>query len=562
MDETYSSLVQENEYLGHKYYLSLNFSLSNVTRSVTESDGTTNKENNGIIKENEINNVNLFFFDATNESSTYGTQILTFSIASTGIGGTSPNFTVTQQIQISDLKKLLGKTLHIYALVNITDYTPATDNTKTEEQNFLNSTFSVPSDKFGDRTSISRNFQMDTQGIACPMSNYEEFVLDLSDYSAATDQELISAINALFSGTYGSDGKLYKVSNSLSLERMIARIDFTDGSPYASISSPRSYTYKLNNVKSNITDCNIEGGGVYLKIHDMQIFNAAQSAYVFRHTAAGNNLSATIGSAEPFSKENSNENYGRPSIDNEEIIDYSYRWIADNDWSYKSTTIPSSDVLSSNHFFNQPSLTSDENPKWYIPKNSGYTNDIALNTPETVCSWLTASSSDQDYLKENSPYAPWFYVMENTLPSTSKMNKSFATGVVFHAVLCINSNMLPYTAENNGEVRITDESTGEYKILEWMEANPNDPEDQTGYYYLTYVYLIPHNVGLTSSVDGETGVYSSLNPMGIGVVRNNIYQLKLTGINNLPSPEEPDNYYLSMEIKVLAWAKRDITVSW
>ena len=79
----------------------------------------------------------------------------------------------------------------------------------------------------------------------------------------------------------------------------------------------------------------------------------------------------------------------------------------------------------------------------------------------------------------------------------------------------------------------------------------------------------------------ENNNENEMGPMEFAVVRNNIYQLTvedilkighplpIPGIETEPDPitpdtddEEPNDNYLSIAIKVLAWAKRDITVTW
>ncbi|MCH5235961.1 MAG: fimbria major subunit, partial [Muribaculaceae bacterium] len=80
-------------------------------------------------------------------------------------------------------------------------------------------------------------------------------------------------------------------------------------------------------------------------------------------------------------------------------------------------------------------------------------------------------------------------------------------------------------------------------------------------FVVTYYYFFRHNIEKDYKL-GYTG------PMQFGVVRNNIYKLSVTALNDLPmpydpsDPDEPQNAYMSVELKVLAWAKRDISVSW
>ena len=88
-----------------------------------------------------------------------------------------------------------------------------------------------------------------------------------------------------------------------------------------------------------------------------------------------------------------------------------------------------------------------------------------------------------------------------------------------------------------------------------------EEETPTYAYEVIYYYFFRHNIGEDYKL-GYTG------PMQFGVVRNNIYKLSVTALNDLPmpydpsDPDEPQNAYMSVELKVLAWAKRDISVSW
>lgn len=507
--------------LSATYFLKINVNnLTTDTRTETNVNGDTGFINNGVANERALTSATIYFFDSTN-----GNQVCTFQIESSSIDATSTPYSLTTEISIAELKQLIGKNLNVYVLGNISGYTLGSGTT--EEDKFLNGTFTTT---FGANNSYTREFFNGTEeGMICPMANYDKFTVNLASYvsgSQPTDAELVSAITSLFTGTYSS-GKLWSISNPLELERMIARIDYKNGSSQSVGGQRVNNLYILPNHQSGIPNCNI-GSGVYLKLNNITLFNADKDAYIFRHTSRGA-ASGTTATPQPFGVER----------DNATETD-TYNWIADCDWGKTDA------------FFNKPSLSDD----WFV-------------TPDLSSSMATADAIISKTIENNDNYSPWFYVMENTVSSTEDMTLENCTGLALELVLWDATTKAPYVGPRNDDLRITKTADGYYQVLKFKETNPTTNE---GYYYLTYRYLIPHNVpdesnvnngtGSTGTPDETTGKINGLKPMQIGIVRNNIYQLSLKGINNLPDPHEPDNFYLLVDLKVLAWAKHDISVTW
>lgn len=548
------------------FYISFNLALpSTGTRSTTtDGGGSSDGTLNGMDIENRIDNASLYFFDAIT-----GNKIFDFSTYEPGtlIKTETAPYKLTQEIPLEDFKKIFGKKINVYVLANIASFTIGNDNSKTEEQNFVNGTYTMT--EFGSQNSYSRLFYMGNQGMLCPMANYDKFEIDLSnvtiDPDATNGEVWQKAQNTLINDSYASNNDLWnvteyiktKTSNSsdgtLPLERMIARVDMKDSSEKNNeLFLLDGYTMEIIKTEVDPTTSQprqyIEKVPVYLQIYKTQLFNVNKSFYLFRHTAAGSNKEVT-GDVLPFGYENNASNTTIfPSGESE---NGKYNWIADCTLETKKTVewaegedaniLPSSASLS---FWNQPEI---QNQLWTIPGNVSQTNY------STFRDWIGRASSTD--LAATQGYAPWFYVTENTHPTTSKMSLPFATGIEYKVLVCKSNdqsatNKVDINEVPDGVLRITRTSDGYYQEPIYL-VNENSG------FYLSYKYLIRHNTADTSNVDGGHGGIQNgnENPMGIGIVRNNVYQLTVTGFKNLPDPHEPDEYYMTVETRVLSWAR-------
>ena len=541
--------------LSGDFYLSINVNVpsENSTRSETNEDGgSTSGTTSGSDNENKINSASLYFFDATTHSQVC--RFFAYKQLDYKQGDLDKSqWTITAKIEPSELRELIGKKLHLYILAN-TGY-PVLATGGNDEENFQNSIFtvsamgSIPVQEYG------------TGGQICPMANWDFFEIDALEGKSAEgkkDYELYEVVKELFTQDRSDGGKLWKIndtSNLLSLERQIARIDYKDGSTLVN----QPYLYKLDNATYQSGE---ENKDVYLKIVAMQLFNVNKEAYTFRHTQykrtaseeesevedpedGSDDETEKVAEDETPSFEPGVDVFGKER-DNKEGY---YNWIVSSDWSKKNSGSEFS-------FFNQMSSSTEEEKTVWDYNNKptgGYITMANLNAGRT-------------------DYTPWYYITENTVPSTEKMTLQYSTGIEFRVLVC-DAEGNPVEGSEGTTLRINLDG-GKFKEIEWSEGiNQTDDEGnetpiEPAGFYVNYRYLIQHNIpdskknnNKTSGMNGETGkIEGTLAPMQIGVVRNNVYQLSVTGIKSLPDPHEPDNQYLSVAIKILAWAKRDINV--
>ena len=520
------------------------------SRSTTKDNGTSSDlTDSGIALESTVESIQLFFFD-NSEGLQESEKYLLCSFSSTAASNPTKvektsDYLLTQKVEIDQLKKILGKKVRIYALANLTSNVDV--NEDTTESDFLKKT--IDDEYIAPFASIPVNDgNPTTYGRLCPMANYDYFDGDFTDCDEldgdATPGQVILEAEKIFNRPYeGSDAKpgdkKYAFTSPLSLERMVARVDFK-GNTLKIGETDYPYLYKLPNAESSIEACNSTDGGVYLKLSDLTLKNVLGSAYLFRHTAIGTktNVENVANDVEPFKVENDNTN------DAENF----YRWIASSEWG-----------------------KSAETKAWYSLDPT--------STPESIGKWLTSGDS---YVANTGGYSPWYYINENTVANIKFMNLNNSTYIEFKFELWDATTHEPYvkpttdetqsvanegeepeggeteTEEPEEEIRITltsGDKSGFYKVLE--------KDKVTGHYYLKYKYLIPHHLPInpSGSVDGDSGKFDGdLAPMQYAIVRNNIYQIGLTGITSLPHPNEPDNLFLAIDLKVLSWVRRDIDV--
>ena len=543
INEDFPVPADDENFMPTDLYFALDIMMPNEngSRSATEDGGGSEEPPlNGEGKEIEVSSAYIYFYNIDD-----GSFVTSFFVSQSMVnksqekieGKSDGVYKLTAKVEYEQLKALLGNNLNLYVLANPRDF----PGFHTEESDFLKSTFSF------------KPYPFVTGGILCPMSNLEKYEIDLSEYKVSegdSKSQVFDLIKGLFSGDY-EKGKLWDVSygkdkdkdtgkdkyegkGSLKLERSIARIDYK-----SSKTGDVKDLYRIANAK----------GDVFVKIVSMQLFNLSQKAFYFRHTAAAaEEVDKATGDILPFGNE---KNDGRlPAPEN------SYNWIADCDWEGTSPTY----TKNVSGFLNPMKSTTTENEK---------TNwSIGGDDSNLYCTTM------QDF--GTTDYKEWYYINENTLPSTTDMTLEKATGIAFRVIVC-NANGIPITGQAGGTFRITlggnaGDKEGHYRELEWTPTN--DEEKEPGGFYMTYYYLIEHNnnqypssdqSGSSSdnnTVNGKDGKRNNLDPMQIGIVRNNVYQLSVTGINNIPDTKEPDNYSLSIDIKVLPWVKRSISVSW
>lgn len=421
------------------------------------------------------------------------------------------------------------------------------------------------------------------------------------DLSALTTEDM----NILLSGEEGEvpDKTTYydtleKVQNiltrafdnkTLELERICARVDFADGSP----DSAHPYVYPLDDE----TDTDKK---LFVKMQSLNVFNIQKRGYVFRHTAPGDDLEATYdvenesyaveifgfengrnanngaGTEDATGNDNNEDPEGEGSEENQEA-DNSYRWVLDCAADYKRAMANSTtwDTSLEDNFFSDKKTYNDHFIN--IAQTDGTFKKEGNAQAPFVLTELFAKEDD-NYVNYNYPvksgsktrnYFPVRYISENTLPSQKAMIRGLSTGVAFEVLLCDNEGN-PYkvtdvtdktTLEEKGFVLAdSDETSGDYKGLRKVSYKGEDGYAKVGSdgtIYLTYYYFLRHNWDSSNPKKGA--------PMKFGVVRNNIYRLCVTGFDGLPvpfDPQDPDenDYAIAVDLKVLAWVKRDITV--
>ena len=549
------------------FYLHLHVNLPEEasSRSYTdnEEDGdSSDGQQQGQANESSVNSAYLFLYnvpaDSDDENGDDGNTLtgdnLVCSLIANSIKtkATDKSYDVYTKLEKEHLVDMAGKKMHLYVIANMSlpyDFAPATERDFLAKS-FSESTIGTYTKAFGDSE----------DGLPVPLSNYSYYVVDLSNIKLAEGvvddaghNKLLEVFKKIFRNEFRDDDgdkawlwkagetieendeEIYTGEGALRLERMVARIDYKP--------SNNGDIFELESATDNAKHTK-----VYLKLISMQLFNLGKEAYLFRHTSAGTKTVAT-GKHLAFGREKDN------TVDGEED-NTKYNWIADCDWDNKKSG-------TGFEFFNQMNKTTGEDA-------NGNPTDI-FTFSETDDAYLLTSKLAGMPTVEG--YHPWMYVMENTVSSTEKMTLQYSTGIEFRFVVCDASGKpIEKVAEGADPYRITmgadadGKKDGLFKEPDWeAEVKTDGKVEKPAGYYLTYRYLIDHNnegSGNNTSVNPDTGLASSKAPMKYAIVRNNIYRISLTGITSLPDPKEPDNPYLGVEIKILAWVKRSITVGW
>ena len=541
-------------------YLQLHVNLPSEsgTRSTTQDGGGSSSGiDKGESNESKVEKAYLFFFQASSTTDlTENTLVCSFeadktTVKNKNISSTDAGYDIYAKLEKEHLLAMAGKEMHLYVIANMdfgNYYKPANEDV------LLNGSFTERN--IGTYTKPFP-FGNERAGEILPLSNQQYYVVDLTkivlpegEEDDAGQNKLLSIFKKLFTEEYeeGDDkgilwkayststisddkGKeLYTGKGTLSLERMVARIDYAP-----KVDGNKIDVFQLQNAKDN------NNQAVYLKVVSMQLFNLGTEAYYFRHTAPdGSNV-------QPFGVEKRESGSSATT----------YNWIADSDWEDKKAGTRYT-------FFNQMTSTTGPDANGNSTTMWSFTGTYAYITSAQMQKLPTA--------KEAPTYHPWYYVMENTVNTTDKMNLQYSTGIEFRMVVCdANGNPVQKVADNAAPYRITmqtgaaDNKVNWYKEPKWIDANKDDEPDG---YYLTYRYLIDHNnneagsPGNSSSVNPDTGAATDKAPMQYAIVRNNIYRISVSGITRLPDPHEPDNPWMSVEIKVLPWVKRTIEVNW
>ncbi|MCH5240472.1 MAG: fimbria major subunit [Muribaculaceae bacterium] len=532
------------------YYFTIDIQIPSETastRGVTESDGTSSdKTQEATAKEKTLMDAEIYFCQNNEVKVKLDAEQL--------VERTDKSITIFAKLEdIDDLVDMAMKEediqLFIVGNVKATKLSHTFDKTG---DNANAATFTVPTNA---ATSPLGDFGKEGQYL--PIVNAKKFSFKLpkgEDKTATID--LIK--NKFQRGQNGY--QYYVIPETLDMERGVARLEYKDLRPDDSatdVKLRKEHVFKVEKFDE-----------IYLRLYSMTPFNVNKKSYLFRHAAKGDNSKAT----------------GISELLEYEKGDTGYNWITNPDW-----TLSSGVYTKLGSFFNGLEITEDS-------------YDLAARDGEIRIDQLDGRTNGSD-----DGFHPWCYITENTLPSIALMEEfeeqapgtedelktailtKHATGIKFKFILLDkNGDILQYedpneTGGDNGTgaapktslypkevsnsntegsdrwISIMHSETGEY-----MDVKPekvtvigeDGKEKEVTAYCLEYIACIIHNGQNYNKATGP------IPPMYYGVVRNNTYQIGINSIDYIPFPERPQAHYLSVEIKVLPWVRRSITVAW
>lgn len=530
-----------------KYFLTLNVSVPNAagTRNSTDQNGTSGEEIPGTAKESVLNQATIYF--TVNNEVKFSFESDYIEAYPTDITGKTHQIRIKIDDKISNFADLVGEeNVQMFIVGNTTDlYNP---EGVAKGDNLTDATFSIGSinaDVIGD---------FGNDGHTMPLMNAKKVALDFSatalnltiDSNPSTKDKINAVVQKYFTKNTGTI-LWWEVGDVIDLERGVARLEFKDidrtgtRAEANSNSTLEPYCYRIGST------------GVIVQLHALTPFNVNKESYLFRHTAKGNYSKANT-AASLFGVEN-----GYAGTD--------YNWVAGSDWSFSSGVFTKSPS-----FWNALNVTNMSS----APDDWAYklgTSGPAGSDDGTVL--VTALESRSNGSEDK--FHPWCYVSENTLPSTELFQHhkevssttepggtttgtvttvpvitANATGVLF-TVKVMNADgtaELKYSPTKSGyPSEIDNAETNDHIVItmsdgKWVELSP----DNDGCYYMKYIACIVHN-------QPQTGT-SGYVPMQYGVVRNNTYQIQVSGIPSIPLPRDPQSLWIQLQIQVKPWTVR------
>ncbi|MCD8303327.1 MAG: Mfa1 family fimbria major subunit [Prevotellaceae bacterium] len=510
-------------------YMKFNIALptSDGTRSATSTEEeddyvvSTGGVEVGTDDENNINSLLVVLTDPEKEDSYIASVEATIGSADlTKVG----DQTYVLRFDGEELTKYEGETVNVYV--------------------YCNPVSSLPTDMFeadGTYTISDASDDAVWKSGSMLMSSAEAHIAELSDLSSHTvvDQPL-------------DLGTIY-------VERSVARFDYKDGS------DEENNTYTVGELYVE----NDDNTPVTVTLTDMAVVNMSNSFYYLHRTAAD--------AATPSENGTAIANYSETKLLG---VEASNNWIIDTDAASKMGWTSQTD-LSTNFSYN---LGSDL--EW-----SSLSSLSNLDDPEN---WT--GESGEDVGVDKSGYYVWRYVTENTIPSVDDQKQGITTGVVFKGTINVTVDegttlyafgTTLYAGWDDVAAAVeaasdqTNPLTVAYdKVLEQMELDENEgtptadelaaadagisayTADEDGNYNVYYYYWNRHNDNNNNEIMGR---------MEFAVVRNNVYKLSVTAINQFgypegetPDPDDPDEtteYYFQVDVVILPWVVRlnDIT---
>lgn len=479
---------------GEKLYITLEAKLFDQaqTKSTTNSDGTSSDRNQTA---------------TTAESELKTIDIYLWDGTNTPVqlrydsrDGSNP-YTIKAEITYEDLRTFAASKPQLLVVGNggASDgpFTSAVSVTAPMTQTFSVTDFNTtPTGDYG------------TAGKTMPFVNYNKFEVDFSSLTDpnTNENDFVKSIETLFGSNHTYDVSA-SGTKTLDLERAVARVDYGET---RTSKTEADNVFELGDVYSH-----------YLKLYSIQLYNVSKEAYLFRHTLQGTYESAygtPANSVTLFDPENN-------SSDNS-----SYTWVVDTDWSNSSTPTKGTNFLN--------------------PYSSLETSTDGL----ILLSDLMTTTNPRE---KADGYYPWRYIMENTIPTGALMATpdTYATSVKFVFQVCKDAQgAQPETGTSGSKLTLT--MPGDHKSQPYYYQDI-DYDATKGGYFLTYYGTIHHNEGDDVTVSGDDPDPATVPaPMKYAIVRNNVYQLSVKSVKNLPNPEEPETMYLQLSVKVLPWVKR------
>lgn len=484
--------------------------------STTENGGSSSTgTEDGTAAESTITKAKIYFCDATS-----GEVVVTLepSGAKGSItqpsGYSSDTWKLKAKVELEELKQMAGKNMNMFVVGNYDRYTPGTAIEGTGN-GAMKATFSMATLETAPIGSYTAN-----TGNSLPLVNADVFNVDFSGVTPAGDNDSdISAFLRAIHAIFDNNGEL-DLSNptssyvgskkTLQLERSVARVDWKDGD---------RTTGKLN----GYSECVYPLGDIdnhTLKLVKMQMFNVNKTSNLFRQAVGGTNEKATSTAATLLGFE-------KADASGTAIVADGYNWLSDPTWSYGTDSW----IKSTDNFLSPLTISGTGASKtWTI--------EGTPTTIETIKAHGTSTTPNQE------GYYPWCYISENTIPNVDLMDPeddsklpANATGVAFTFQVCSDVNGTAVTG-----------TSGESLRLIMPNSYYQDVPYKTDGYYLTYYAYLKHN--------NASDINNKPAPMKYGVVRNNIYQIRVTSVDHLPNPNEPMDMYLELDVKVLPWQKR------
>ena len=357
----------------------------------------------------------------------------------------------------------------------------------------------------------------------------------------------------------------------IEVERAAVRLDFAQTN-IAGTTTPNTYPMK----KEAVDNPKGEETGVSIKLTHMSLTNVSKNFYTFRHVAT------------PV-----NKGY----LDSEALGDENGNYVVDTDAEAKFNYLqkePVSFTLSGNYY----------NPWGDFKKSIQETSTD--DTFTDIASWYSNATNDNhdswNPTEEQQGYKIWKYTSENTIPQANFVAKGVPSCVVFRGEIAIDkakatpemqaafekSNYL-YVYDNvlYGDWAMfkakatANAAAGNHTLQNIVNlVQPTDPKAEPDFqkafdqglkmykkvkdsFPVYYYYWIKHN-DVYPSITDQPDVTKRI--MEYGLVRNNVYKMKVSTILNygdpiesIPEPWTPiddSKLYLKMQVSVLPWTVR------